>query len=228
MKKLYATLAVLMMLFLVGCGGSTKTSASKSMTDSLSGTYVGKNGSALTLFPDGTSEYYYMLYSSMDADKGAGNWSYKDGKLTWMYNNKPVTATINEQSALSFTLQQSDGWNQEQFIKASDSAKNRTVDEYQELLKSTLNRPEMDNYDLTLNQSHSLGSFDFMIPFYWFTNKKDKDNISFYAENTDNDRAFLVIDIKNIHTKASNDEFKKLELNRGKQALRPQKAMLQL
>lgn len=69
MKKLYATLAVLMMLFLVGCGGSTQTSASKSMTDSLSGTYVGKNGSVLTLFPDGTSEYYYMLYSSMELTK---------------------------------------------------------------------------------------------------------------------------------------------------------------
>ena len=207
MKKLYATLAVLMMLFLVGCGGSTQTSASKSMTDSLSGTYVGKNGSALTLFPDGTSEYYYMLYSSMDADKGAGNWSYKDGKLTWMYNNKPVTAIINEQSALSFTLQQSDGWNREQFIKASDSAKNRTVDEYQELLKSTLNRPEMDNYDPALNQSGTLGSFDFMVPFYWFTDEKDESSIHFYAENTKNDTALLIINMLNIGADISNTDF---------------------
>lgn len=207
MKKLYAVLAALMMLFLVSCGGSTQTSASKSMTDSLIGTYVGKNGSALTLFPDGTSEYYYMLYSSMDADKGAGNWSYKDGILTWIYNNKPVTATINEQSALSFTLQQSDGWNREQFIKASDSAKNRTVDEYQELLKSTLNRPEMDNYDPALNQSCTLGSFDFMVPFYWFTDEKDESSIHFYAENTKNDTALLIINMLNIGADISNTDF---------------------
>lgn len=212
MKKLFAALAVLMMLLLVGCGGSTQTSASKSMTDSLSGTYVGKNGSALTLFPDGTSEYYYMLYSSMDVDKGAGNWNYKDGTLTWMYNNKPVTATINEQSALSFTLQQSDGWNREQFIKASDSAKKRTVAEYQELLKSTLNRPEMDNYDSALNKTYTLGSFDFTVPFYWFTDEKDESNISFYAENTKNDTALLIINTLDIGADISNTDFEENEV----------------
>lgn len=207
MKKLYATLAVLMMLFLVSCGGSTQTSASKSMTDSLSGTYVGKNGSALTLFPDGTSEYYYMLYASMDVDKGAGNWSYKDGTLTWMYNDKPITATINEQSALSFTLEQADGWIREQFIKASDSAKNRSTDEYQELLRNTLNRPEMDNYDAELNQTCTLGSFDFMVPFYWFTDEKDESSIHFYAENTKNDIALLMINMLNIGADISNTDF---------------------
>lgn len=207
MKKLFAALAVLMMLLLVGCGGSTQTSASKSMTDSLSGTYVGKNGSALTLFPDGTSEYYYMLYASMDADKGAGNWSYKDGTLTWMYNDKPITATINEQSALSFTLEQADGWIREQFIKASDSAKNRSTDEYQELLRNTLNRPEMDNYDAELNQTCTLGSFDFMVPFYWFTDEKDESSIHFYAENTKNDIALLMINMLNIGADISNTDF---------------------
>lgn len=207
MKKIFAALAALMMLLLVACGDSTQTRTSKSMTDSLSGTYVGRNGSALTLFPDGTSEYYYMLYSSMDVDKGAGTWNYKDDTLTWMYNNKPVTATINEQSALSFTLEQADGWNREQFIKASDSAKNRSVDEYQELLRNTLNRPEMDNYDANLNQTCTLGSFNFVVPFYWFTDENDESNISFYAENSKNSAALLMVGTIGGDTDLSNKDF---------------------
>lgn len=214
MKKLFVMLATLMMLLLVACGDATQTvasSASRSMVDSLSGTYVGKNGSALTLFPDGTSEYYYMLYSSMDIDKGAGSWNYKDGTLTWMYHDKPVTAVINEQSALSFTLAQTDEWNREQFIKASDIAKNRTVDEYQELLRNTLNRPEMDNYDSALNQIYKIGSYEIEIPFYFFDYKNDDDNAAFFAENTQDDGAFLLVEGSgdDVFVGVSNADFEK-------------------
>lgn len=226
MKKLFAALAVLMMLLLVGCGGSTQTSASKSMTDSLSGTYVGKNGSALTLFPDGTSEYYYMIYSSMDYDKGAGNWNYKDGTLTWMYNDKPVTATINEQSALSFTLEQADGWNREQFIKASDTAKNRSVDEYQELLRNTLNRPEMDNYDPALNQEYTIESFDFTVPFYyWKASSQTESNVQFAAESYKNSStfatAYLNIEVADSGTNISNKDFEEKSLELWEKAFCP-------
>lgn len=197
MKKLIAAFAVLMTLLLVSCGNSNgttaQTSTSKSMVDSLSGTYVGKNGSALTLFPDGTSEYYYMLYPSMDVDKGAGNWNYKDGTLTWMYNDKTIIATINEQSALSFTLEQTDGWNREQFIKASDAAQNRSVNEYRQLLKDVLARPEMDNYDSDLNSTYHFGQFYLKIPFYWFVKEKSEDGITFYAEDGSDETAILMI-----------------------------------
>lgn len=207
MKKSLVVFATLMMFLLVACGGTTQTGASsasrtvvdsgsvsRTTVDSLSGTYVGKNGSVLTLFPDGTSEYYYMLYSSMDIDKGAGNWNYKDGALTWMYNDKPIVAQINEQSALFFTLEQTDEWNREQFIKASDIAKNRTVDEYQELLKTTLNRPEMDNYDTELNRIYDFDGINIEIPHYWAVSERTDEEITFYAESAQDDTALLMID----------------------------------
>ena len=193
MKKLFAARAVLIMLFLVGCGGSPQTSASKSMTDSLSGTYVGKNGSALTLFPDGTSEYYYMLYSSVDEDKGAGEWSYKDNTLTWMYNGKPITAKINEKSALSFTLEQTDGWNREQYIKASNTAEKMSASEYQQIMRDILKQPEMDNFDENLSQSYRFGGLVFKIPFYWFVDSTDEGRTTYKAESTDSCAVVLSI-----------------------------------
>lgn len=207
MKKLFAVLAAMMMLLTTACSGSTQTSTSKSMTDSLSGTYVGKNGSALTLFPDGTSEYYYMLYSSMDEDKGAGEWSYKDGTLTWMYNDKPVTAAINEQSAFSFTLEQSDGWNREQYIKASDVAEKRSASEYQQIMRDTLKQPEMDNFDEKLNTTYQIEPFDFSIPFYWFVSQKDENSILFCSESTEDSLALLMAGTFDIGVDISNRDF---------------------
>lgn len=175
------------------------------MTDSLSGTYVGKNGSALTLFPDGTSEYYYMLYPSMDIDKGAGNWNYKDGTLTWMYNDKPVTATINEQSALSFTLEQTDGWNREQFIKASDSVENKSAEQYRRILRSSLNRPEMDNFDAVLNKNCTVSGLSIPLPFYW--NKYDEDH-AYFAELSESEERISALYIYPSNAQCSHDTFR--------------------
>ena len=209
MKKFIAAVAVLITLLLVSCGSSSgtsvQTSNSKSMVDSLSGTYVGRNGSALTLFPDGTSEYYYMIYSSMDTDKGAGNWSYKDGTLTWMYNDKPVTATINEQSALSFTLEQTDGWIREQFIKASDSTENKSVDQYREILRGTLKRPEMDNFDVSLNKICTVSGLSIPLPFYW--NKYD-DDYAYFAEFSESEESLSALYIYPLNVQCPQDIFR--------------------
>ena len=214
MKKLIAAVAVLMTILLVSCGSSsgisTQTSSSKSMVDSLSGTYVGKNGSALTLFPDGTSEYYYMLYSSMNVDKGAGNWSYKDGTLTWMYNGKPVTATINEQSALSFTLEQTDGWIRERFIKASDSTENKSVDQYRKILRNTLNRPEMDNFDAGLNKNCTVSGLSIPLPFYW--NQYDED-YTYLAELSESEESVSTLSIYPFDVQCSQDTFRSKALD---------------
>lgn len=191
MKKLYATLAVLMMLFLVGCGGSTQTSTSKSMTDSLSGTYVGKGGSVLTLFPDNTSEYYYMSDTSLNT--GAGEWSYGDGVLTWMLNDTPITATIIEQNSLTFTLEQTSGWNREQFIKVSDSTKSKSAIECQQLLRTALNQPEMDNFDAELNRIYDFGGLTVEIPYYWAVREITDEKTTFNAESSQDDTALLMI-----------------------------------
>lgn len=193
MRKWFAALAALLMLLLTACG-STQAGTSKSMIESLSGTYVGKNGSALTLFPDGTSEYYYMLYSSTDVDKGAGAWSYKDGTLTWMYNDEPITAKINKQSAFSFTFEQTDGWNREQYIKASDIAEKRTASEYQQIMRDTLQQPEMDNFDESLNKSYGFGGLTVEIPFYWFVDSTEEGRITYKAESAEVNAAMLMID----------------------------------
>lgn len=58
MRKRTALLLTVILLaagLLAGCGQSAQKVMKK-----LSGTYIGMNGSVLTLFPDGTTEYYYM------------------------------------------------------------------------------------------------------------------------------------------------------------------------
>lgn len=193
MKKNIVAILILMAVLLTACKSPVQMAASKSMSNSLSGTYVGKNGSVLTLYPDGTSEYYYMLYT-LDDDKRAGAWSYENNTLTWMYGDKPVMAEINEKSAMSFTLEQTDGWNREQYLKASDEAKHKTAAECQQLMRDVLKQPEMDNFDEELNQSYRFGGLVIKIPFYWTVLSKDSDGVRFCAEISDSDMATLWID----------------------------------
>lgn len=180
MKKIAVSIAFLLVLVLSSCSSTSSATTQKSMADTLVGTYVGKNGSVLTLLPDGKSEYYYML--SNVTYSTAGNWSCDDKTLTWHFNNTPITASLNNLSSSSFTLDSANGWTREQFTKVSDIAEYKSTTKCREILRQSLNRPEMDNFDASLNTTCTVGNVTFSIPFYW-----QKDGDCYIAENYSSD-----------------------------------------
>ena len=211
MKRIIAAFLVLTTLLLTACGGSAKNAAPASVSrfpaESLSGTYVGKNGSALTLFPDGTSEYCYVLQSPSNVDEGAGRWSYKDGTLTWMYNDKPITASINEQNTLSFTLEQTNEWTRETFVKVSNSAESKSISQCRNIVQEALGHPEMNGFDVNSNSTCTLSGITFSIPSYWEKITDESGQFNYAAEYFESENSFSSLSIASTGKKMSEESF---------------------
>lgn len=211
MKLKTLVLVILTTLILTGCGANKQGNENTSKvlpSNSMSGTYIGKNGSVLILFPDGSSEYYYL--KDTDLDDGAGNWSYQKGKLDWTYSGCTLSATIDSQVTQTFAFDTVYGsWIHEEYFKVSDTAEVKTVKQCRELLRKALNRPEMDNFRGELNQTVTVGNFTVEVPFYMSLSETDASLTSkmFYAEDNEADKccAFFYFEVDKLNV--SNEQF---------------------
>ncbi len=127
--------------------GSTSDVATKgtgSNYNEVVGNYVGLHGSGLTLYPDGTADYYWKGYDHVD----------KSAKYT--YENNRVTVTTNVidypfyadkkdgESTLNFKADSS-SWLDEDFVKVSDQAKELSMEEWNDTIGKKLNITIVDN-----------------------------------------------------------------------------------
>ncbi len=99
------------------------------------GTYVGEDGSGLTLFPDGATRYYYYTSPEIYTD---GTWEYAKEEILWHFkggdalSNCDVAAEVEGEDASELYFQ-SDAlaWKDEHYKKVSDKAENSTEADYQ-------------------------------------------------------------------------------------------------
>lgn len=176
MRKRVALLLTVILLaagLLAGCGQSAQKVMKK-----LSGTYIGMNGSVLTLFPDGTTEYYYM--ASEDIDKGS--WNVEDGLLSWSYQDYTISTDVSDPDTQSLYFDSTAGWTREEYKKVSSDTESRDTKSCHQLLIDELGRPQMDNFDEELNKTCTIGTTTLQIPFYWMNAISDDDLITYYAE----------------------------------------------
>lgn len=202
MRKRTALLLTVILLaagLLAGCGQSAQKVMKK-----LSGTYIGMNGSVLTLFPDGTTEYYYM--ASEDIDKGT--WDVKDGLLSWSYQDYTISTDVSDSDTQSLYFDTTTGWTREEYQKVSSDAKSRDTKSCHQLLIDELGRPQMDNFDEELNKTCTIGTTTLQIPFYWIKYKTEDDTITYYAEDDGTDSVALLM-ITNHDADLSDAQFEK-------------------
>jgi hypothetical protein len=228
MKRSIIAAAFMTMLLCSSCGHSTsaepvsstapesesttesaeETTASISI-ESLSGTYVGKNGSVLTLFPDGTSEYYFM--SSNMLDSGAGTWKFENNMLEWEYSGNMITAYIDDLTPQLFTFDTANGWIKEDYFKVSDLAETKTASQCRDILRKGIGRQEMDNFDSENNRKISIGANVVEIPFYWDLSESDSGKkYNYCAERYDEENLFALLYINCIENPHTDQEFESM------------------
>ena len=210
MKKTTLSLLALLILTLTACESpvpqdSNAAKENEAFTSSLCGTYIGKNGSVLTLFEDGFGDYYYMQSGFMDRC----SWSYENETLTVVYNGYDLIAPIAASSAFRYTLSAADEdsrWVREEFFKVSNEMPKRSVEDCRQLLRDTLKQSEMDNFDSSLNQQYTIGNNSTVeIPFYW--NEDKSQNGRFVAEEYDSEICVALLQFFSSSADISNDDF---------------------
>lgn len=146
-----ATLFLGIMISVLACGktseqspGQTNTGAVASKTgqdssiEQVLGTYVGIHGSGLVLRDDGSAEYYWKEWPSVES-------------VTWKYENNTVIVSSNN-IGYDFYAEVPDGtvtsllfkadsksWTDENFVKTSDETKHLSKDDFVSLIEATLN-----------------------------------------------------------------------------------------
>lgn len=102
------------------------------------GTYVGDDGSVLIFHSDGTCDYYFKTYSTVETED---YWMYEDNYLVWyskdMKCNIYASIYSNNTDTLNFRSSSS-AWSYESYKKVSDEEKNLTKSECDELIKDNL------------------------------------------------------------------------------------------
>lgn len=112
------------------------------------GNYVGLHGSGLTLYPDGTADYYWKGYDHVD---DGAKYTYENGRVTVTTNviDYPFYADKkNGESTLNFQADAS-SWLDEDFVKVSDEAKGLSIDEWNDTIGKKLNISIADNKEQT-------------------------------------------------------------------------------
>ena len=118
--------------------GKVQTESSENDEDGFVGTYVGLHGSGITLFKNGTAEYYWKEWEDVETDD---SWKFDNSRIIISSSSLgyDLYADIkgNNTSALTFKSDDS-GWNDEIFVKVSDNTEKKDVDTYIALIEKEL------------------------------------------------------------------------------------------
>lgn len=160
MKKLLSICLILcIMLCFAACGSEKKapeeipetTAVVEEIADTsfVTGTYVGNQGSAISVYEDGEAVYYWNGWEEI---KSGNKWHYDDGVLTITVDalECDITAEIDEQIAEGDEIifkSDSINWDNETFIKAYSDRKKLTANEYRKVIEAIW--PTMENKRIT-------------------------------------------------------------------------------
>lgn len=147
--------------------------------EAIVGTYVGKNGSGLILYPDGKADYYWKDW---DEAVSGNTWSYNDGVLAVfipkMYGitaDVKATANIGESNTSSFVLSSDSlNWDDEEYEKVSEKSVALSKSEYDKLIFGEDTSTEQQQ-----NTEYECCGIVFEIPSYLkpdSSNQSDMDN----------------------------------------------------
>ncbi len=180
MRKLLkvALITLLCTLFVAACSSSRKNNENTSVptkeskekvvqTETTSsddidvtGIYLGKTGSAITLFEDGTADYFWTGFEGVYSDN---SWSYKDGVITVHIDllKCDVTADVpnGDPSSLLF-VSDSKNWDDEEFERTSDKPQKLTATAYRKMFdddtKVASSDKTNDAFSDVMNQSSNV------------------------------------------------------------------------
>ena len=124
-------------------GNSAETSKEKQadqQTSKIVGTYIGLNGSCMIVYPDETLDYYFIL---LDKATEKIPYIYANDMLKFSYKagsyEFDVFANMEKGDTSDFMLRaESDGWDDEEFIRISDKADKLPLDEQDLLIYETI------------------------------------------------------------------------------------------
>lgn len=97
------------------------------------GTYVGDDGSVLSLMPDGTAEYFMVGYTRKDS----GSWAIDRNQVVWEWNRygkTTITSDFKKTGDKILFESDSSSWKDEYYIKTSNDAKSYSVVECYSIL----------------------------------------------------------------------------------------------
>ncbi|MBR2294270.1 MAG: hypothetical protein IJ869_00720 [Clostridiales bacterium] len=110
-----------------------------SVEDQLLGTYVGANGSVLILQKNGSAQYYYSDFDSMNS---LNTWSFEDDTLEIYVGSClcTVVTTIESGDVSSFTLEGKEDldkllWDSEEYVRVDDGTSTLTAEECDALIE---------------------------------------------------------------------------------------------
>lgn len=150
---------------------STEAETNDKNADSLEGTYVGKTGSGLTLYDDGTAAYYY----DRDVDREA-TWMCEKNTITVHIPrlNYDIYANIKEGDTSSLVFKaDTPEWLEEVLTKASSEQEKLSPDDYDRLL---LDMHGVKIKDGKFYTPVSVGGVDFWISPDYEEKESDEDN----------------------------------------------------
>ncbi len=151
------------------------------------GTYAGEDGSGLTLFPDGATQYYFYTDPKMYND---GTWEYANEEILWHFKGGSVlsecdvTAEVKGEDASELYFQ-SDSlvWKDEHYKKVSDKAENYSAKEYQSMISEAY--PDVlasEEEDSGYAKVEYIG-ITFQMPSEFASGKVDNNGIDYYMNN---------------------------------------------
>ena len=123
---------------------SSPGSNSEAQQNSFVGTYVGLHGSGLILYEDGTADYFWKDWNSVET---GDSWCYDDGRVVVTSRSLGYDIYAKADAGADSLKFEADTvmWDAEVFIRTSNEARSLTVDEHVRLIEdrlhTSLNRP---------------------------------------------------------------------------------------
>lgn len=149
------------------------------------GTYIGEDGTGLTLFLDGTGTYY---------DQGSGSfdqrivWNYDKNQVRWFYNhiNQVIYADVKNGDMKELYFQCKAGplfWYDENYVKVTDEAEKMSISQYDVLIAKTLYGTEKPGSGSGLGETKPEQRTEEAKP----EESSDEDQSSFFTDGVDPD-----------------------------------------
>lgn len=210
-KRILIIAMIGLIIYLCACGGEKKENSASNIVESsivlesdiedeiisnIIGTYVGEQGSGITLYEDGKATYYFNRNIERN-----DSWVYENGSITIYLANLgyDIYANVKNEDTSSLVFKSDDvGWIEEPFAKVSSEQEKLSPDDYDKLLESMYGIKDEVTYTTI-----SVGGVDFWVSSnYGEENSKNVDGKEYQHRFID---ARMIIG--SFEIEVSNEEF---------------------
>ncbi len=155
------------------------------------GTYIGLHGSAITLFEDGSAEYYCKEWADVERND---TWKLEGDRLVMTSTNLGHDIYADIQDGIStLTFKSDQPWEDEIFVRISDDTLTKDIDSYISLIESQLSITIEKPTDFVRDE---FNGFEFVIPKSYMGKRKIEDNV-YYALSDESERGLMSPRIEN-------------------------------